>query len=268
MYLGIHTDAYPPGPLCYNEKMIIDTSLNFADDTDGFWDNFWENNGGLGAGSSDPDIESPLLQKYHQFLWSKELPCGEKMELKKGDKYNYLTWKNYRFGSDSILVSFRYKRNYILLKEVEESVDNYHLFVEGYVKKLYTIGATTIFPKHSNSINQSKGCNKYICDRLDLTLECIRRFYNNDESPLYDVLKNDANFFKLFVDFKGFVDYFFFQDLVTSNYDRVLFWIENDNFKNENPMPKTVEQYLNFIDDEIIFSEKRNKRIRDWAAVQ
>ncbi len=29
----------------------------------------------------DPDSYSPTLRRYHQLLWSKELPCGAKLEL-------------------------------------------------------------------------------------------------------------------------------------------------------------------------------------------
>ena len=123
----------------------------------------------------------------------------------------------------------------------------------------------TIFPKHKNSINQAKGCNKYICDRLDLTLECIRRHYSGEQSPLSNVLVNDADFFDLFVDFKGFVDYFFFQDLVLEDYSGIKFWIDIDDFRTIYPMPKTVRQYLRFLDDELSFVNKRNGRIAQWV---
>lgn len=49
-----------------------------------------------------------MLRKYHQILWSRELPCGEKMELTDGKSRYYLKWKDFYFGSDSILVSFRH----------------------------------------------------------------------------------------------------------------------------------------------------------------
>ncbi|WP_418634033.1 DUF6994 family protein, partial [Segatella hominis] len=31
-----------------------------------------------------------MLRKYHQILWSRELPCGEKMELTDGKSHNIL----------------------------------------------------------------------------------------------------------------------------------------------------------------------------------
>ena len=33
------------------------------------------------AGGRDPDSYSPTLRRYHQLLWSKELPSGERFDL-------------------------------------------------------------------------------------------------------------------------------------------------------------------------------------------
>ena len=85
--------------------MFIDTSFDFTMDSPNYWDGFWENRGGLGSGGSDPDSSSKTLQLYHKTVWSKELPCGERMELVCGAGPYYLTWKDFRFGSDSIIVS-------------------------------------------------------------------------------------------------------------------------------------------------------------------
>ena len=74
-----------------------------------------------------------------------------------------------------------------------------------------------IFPKHPSSMNQNKGTNRKISDRWDLTLECIRRYYNGEESPLYKTINRDKEFYDLFVDFKGYVDFFFLQDCVSED---------------------------------------------------
>ena len=75
-----------------------------------------------------------------------------------------------------------------------------------------------IFPKNAvdggHTINQSRGVNTFIDDRFDLTLECIRRFYLNQASPLYSTLMRYKSFFDLFEDFNGYIDFFFLQDLV------------------------------------------------------
>lgn len=84
---------------------------------------------------SDPDSASAVLQRYNQELWSKELSNGEKMELTLGENVG-LSWNGFRFGSDSIITSFRYKRQRALLERVAESMDDYRGFVEDFFIKL------------------------------------------------------------------------------------------------------------------------------------
>lgn len=240
--------------------MKIDVSFDFTTDSPGYWDGFWDNRGGLGVGNSDPDSVSKTLQKYHQIIWSKDLPCGERMNLERGTGPYYLAWKDFRFGSDSILVSFRYEKYREMIEKIEKAVPDYRAFVEDYIRKFYTIGGMIIFPKHAGSINQIKGTNPQIKDRWDLTLECIRRYYQGEESPLYRTLCRDKEFFDLFVDFKGYVDYFYLQDCVSEDYSAVRFWLGTGKFE-EDPLPRTVEEYLRWIDAEMDFLKKRNDRI-------
>lgn len=238
--------------------MKIDVNFDFTTDTPNFWDNFWVDEI-LGGFGNDPDSMSKTLQSYHQFLWSKPLPNGKTMSLMVGNSYNYLTWDNFRFGSDSILASFRYVRYRKKLEEVSKSLPDYKSFIEDFLHKSYTIGGSIIFPK-DNSINRARGCNAYIKDRWDLTLECIRKYYKNEDSPLFDTLNKNKEFFGLFVDFKGYVDFFFLQDCVSADYDSVNFWI-GDGDMSKNPMPQTVDEYLLWIKNQLEFVEKRNKRI-------
>ena len=240
----------------------IDTSFDFTSDSRGYWDGFWNNNDGLGAGNSDPDSSSKTLQNYHRFLWSKLLPNGERMTLAKGSGANYLTWNGFRFGSDSIMASFRYKKYRYMINRIADSIPDYKAYMENYIKKTYTIGGMIIFPKRMWGINQSRGCNSKIRDRWDLTLECIRRYYDNQDSPLYNVLIKDKDFFDLFQSFRGYVDFFYLQDCVSSDYEQVVFW-EGDGDFRENPLPSTVEDYIRWIDEEIKFVEKRNRRIEE-----
>ena len=243
---------------------MLDINFDFTSDSPHYWDDYWNNNYGLGGGNCDPDSASPTLRKYHKELWSKQLPNGEYMDLQYGNRSQYLTWRNQEFSSDSIIASFRYRKTKGLIEEVMRSLPDYRLFFENYVHKSYTIGGMIIFPKHKGSINQNRGTNKFICDRWDLTLECIRRFYIGEWSPLEATLQKDKVFFELFIDFKGYVDYFFLQDCVTDNYSAVNIWLGKDDF-NEGPLPKTVEEYLSFIDKEMCFLECRNKRINEYA---
>lgn len=238
--------------------MNIDITFDFTTDTPKYWDNFWDDKI-LGGGGADPDAASKTLQTYHQFLWSKPLPNGEYIDLTSGKGSNYLTWKNFRFGSDSILASFRYVRYREIVENVSKSISNYQDFIESFIRKTYTIGGSIIFPKE-NSINRARGVNPFIKDRWDLTLECIRKYYRNEDSPLYETLVMNKEFFDLFVNFKEYVDFFFLQDCVSEDYQSVIFWI-GDGDLSKNPMPKSVDEYLQWIEKQLEFVEKRNKRI-------
>ncbi len=244
---------------------MIDIHFDFTSDSKGYWDGFWDRGDGLGCGGSDPDVASYTLQKYHQLLWSKELPNGDIMELNAGNEpYYYLTWKDFRFGSDSIIVGFRYYRYRYMINQFNLIHSDYKNVWEEMIRKSYTIGGTIIFPLHPSSMNQRKGMNKRISDRWDLTLECIRRYYKDEESPLYKVIQRDKKFFDLFVNFKGYVDFFFLQDAVTEDYSRVNIWDGKGDF-TEDGLPKTLENYLVFLDKEFEFLDKRNKRIEEYA---
>lgn len=213
----------------------------------------------------DPDSASQTLKKYHQALWSKPLPNGEFFHLTT-DNCSYLRYKNMYFGSDSITASFRYKRNKELLRQFEKSSGNLPSFFDDYEKEVCTIGGEIIFPKHQGSINQERGFSWKICDRWDLTLECIRRYYEGEPSPLDAALNRDKDFFELFVDFKGYVDFFFLQDFVTENY-RVELLLDTQLFEN-NPIPKTDDEYWHWIYFQLGLVKKRALRIAYWCNPQ
>lgn len=240
----------------------INVHFDFTTDTKGFWDGFWERADGLGAGKTDPDAKSQTMRDYHRLLWSRELPNGETMQLEDGKSRFYLKWKEFYFGSDSITASFRYYRNKKLLEQVKLAVPDYVTFVENYLHKLYTIGGEMLLPSFSGCINQRRGCHMRISDRWDLTMECIRRYYIGVDSPLRKDLEKNREFFNLFVDFKGFVDFFFLQDCVDEQYN-VKLWLDTPLFES-NPIPKTVEDYLQFIQTELDFVENRNRRIEQY----
>lgn len=243
---------------------MIDVDYNFTTDSPGYWDGFWERNAGLGYGGSDPDNASPTLREYHKILWSKPLPNGETMNLKPGNGPYYLTWKDFRFGSDAIIVSFRYQKYRYMIDQVFQRTGDYKSYFEDLTRKAYTIGGTIIFPKHPSSINQNKGTNKLISDRWDLTLECIRKYYEGEDSPLFDTIARDKEFFDLFVDFKGYVDFFFLQDAVTMDYSGVEIWCGNAEFIEEG-LPKTIDEYFTFLDKEFVFLKNRNQRIKEYC---
>ena len=238
----------------------MDINFDFTTDTPRYWDGYWDKDPLLGCLNNDPDCASKTLQLYHKLLYSKKLPNGETLDLHIGRGANYLTWKDFRFGSDSIVASFRYLKYRNTIEQVSNSMSNYHGYMENYIHKTYTLGGEIIFPKKQGGINQSRGCNPFIKDRWDLTLECIRKYYVKETSPLYNVLLQNKEFFDLFVDFKSYVEFFYLQDCVSSDYSRVLFWLGNGEFEYF-PLPKTVKEYIDWINTEIEFVEKRNQRI-------
>ena len=119
-----------------------------------------------------------------------------------------------------------------------------------------------IFPAHKKNgftINQARGISRIICDRFDLTLECIKRFYQNEESPLSKTLTNYKDFFDLFVNFNGYVNFFHLQDFIDQQ-ERVEFSLPFDNF-NRPPLPQTIDEYRQYKELTLGLMKKRNRRI-------
>ena len=209
----------------------------------------------------DPDSTSEILKSYHQMLWSKPLPNGQTMELETGKSF-YLRWNDMYFGSDSIIVSFMHA-GYKHRQMIKDCIPNFDEYREDYLKKAYTIAGSIIFPQVRWSMNQARGCSRKISDRWDLTLECIRRFYAGEPSPLDTALQKSKNFFELFVDFKGYIDFFLLQDCVDKEYN-VIFWLDTPLWITD-PMPETVESYKEWIEMELDFVEKRGIRIEEYC---
>ena len=128
----------------------------------------------------------------------------------------------------------------------------------------YSMGGMIIFPanriEEKNTINVARGFHPLIKDRIDLTVECIRRYYKNEKSPLSEVLTRYADFFAIFGDFKGYVEFFLLQDLVTEDFSSIKFFITFEDFKTP-VVPKTLDAYLSYKHLTIKFTNERNQRI-------
>ena len=212
----------------------------------------------------DPDTYSPTLNAYHRALWSKELPNGEVMDLQSKGAPFVLSWKDFYFTSDTIIVEMRSLKNQRIIDQAREKVEDFEEVYEHLLCRSYSIGSMIIFPVHVNSMNQRRGMNILIADRWDLTLECIRRYYAGEESPLTKVIEQDKAFYDLFLDFKGYVDFFFLQDCVSEDYSSVNIWMGDALFRKSG-LPETVEEYFRFLLKEHIFLDKRNKKIQDYC---
>lgn len=112
------------------------------------------------------------------------------------------------------------------------------------------------------TINKARGMHPRIADRFDLTLECIRRHYQDEESPLASTLSEYAGFFELFNDFSGYVDFWLLQDLVGD--DQIRFWLPFDDFQTR-AVPQDVESYLRYSQGREDFITARNARIDDYS---
>ena len=190
------------------------------------------------------------------------MPNGKMFNLQDNKDSKYLYHKSelgeFILGSDAISHSYKkHKTKQWLTRQIPEAV-----------KELYSIGSTIgayiIFPNNQidgkQTINGARGCNSKIDDRFDLTLECIRRFYFGENSPLHDVFLRYQKFFDLFDDFRGYVDFFLLQDLVTENYSQVKFYLPFDDFKSA-PNFRDITDYLLYKKRVIDFINARSNRI-------
>jgi len=227
---------------------MIDTNFNFYSDAKG----------------GDPDSTSPTLRKYHKELWSKPLPNGKIFELCDNKSGVYLYHKSelgeFFLGSDAITHSYKkHKRKHLITKQIPSDVDE--LFDTG-----STIGAYTVFPNNridgNHTINQARGVNSLIDDRFDLTLECIRLFYLGQKSPLYGTLVRYKNFFDLFDNFIGYIQFFSLEDLIDET-NKVKFYLPFDDFKTR-PTFSNTDEYLMYKKAVMNFIKSRNKRIEDY----
>jgi hypothetical protein len=129
-----------------------------------------------------------------------------------------------------------------------------------------TVGARILFPGNrvdgKPTINVARGFNAQIADRFDLTLECIRLHYLEQASPLAAALDRYANSFGLFDSFKGYVDFFLLGDLVQDG--QVRFYLPFDGEFGQ-PLPNTVDEYIEYMTNTMGFVAARNERISAFA---
>ena len=237
-----------------SNKMNIDTGFNFQ--------------AALANPKNDADKCSVVLQDYHHFLWSKQLPGGEPFQLEKLNTACRLRYSNPQgdviLSSDRAVATFtRWKRLQRIISQVPRSR------LDEFINVTETIGGIIIWPcikvDGKMSINSERGLNRKICDRLDLTVECIRRYYNSESSPLNDTFKRYDEFFRLFVDFRGYVDFFLFQDFVNDDCNSVNTAQPFDNFES-SPVPSTKEEYIAYMDHTTDLVRARNIRIDAYVS--
>lgn len=226
---------------------MIDISFDFRSDT---------------PPGLDPDSFSPTLRRYHQLLWSKPLPSGALFELDVAVPpylHHLSELGEFWLTSDAVIPFWsRWKRMAHISGQIPE-VER-----EEFNRIGYTIGGMMVFPGNkvgsAMTINGARGCDSRIADRFDLTVECIRRHYLGESSPLGDTLARYADFFDLFGDFAGYVDFFYLQDLVNGATSTVKFFTPFEDFTG-SPLPRTLDAFLWYRERAAEFVESRNRRI-------
>jgi hypothetical protein len=228
--------------------VTIDITFDFRTDADG----------------KDPDAASPTLLRYHHLLWSKPLPSGQQFELTPWDHVPYALTHESELGSfwltsDTVLATFtgRSATRSIIEKLPPEDIDALDTIT-------YTIGGMMLWPGNQIdrqwTINQARGCTGLIADRFDLTVECVRRHYQGELHPLATTFGRYRDFFDLFEDFAGYVDFWLLDDLVDTD-ERVSLFLPSTDFTLP-PVPRNVDDYLEFCENTIAFVMARNEQIR------
>ena len=215
------------------------------------------------CGGRDPDVGSPTLLRYHKLLWSKPLPSGEMFALDDTRRGAYLFHESdlgrFFLASDSVVPSFQYKP---MVKAEREQLDEFLCIG-------YTMGGMMLWPGDRRdgkmTINGYRGFHPRIRDRFDLTLECVRRYYLGEWSPMKDCLTGYADFFKLFGGFPGFIEFFLLQDAVSEDVTSVNFCTPFEDFATP-AIPQTMDEYREYRRRAIAFIEARNRRILRYCS--
>ena len=210
----------------------------------------------------DPDTWSPTLRKYHQILWSKRLPNGTIFSLDLETRqllHHRSQLGEFYLSSDSI------GHTYSKIKSMTHIIESIPIEeINFFFSLCSTIGGYIVYPSkridNKMTFNGARGTNRKIKDRFDLTLECIRLFYQNEKSPLSETIERYKSYFNLFDNFKGYIDFFLLQDLVSSDYSSIKYLIPFKDFDSP-PLPCSVEEYVTYKDNMIKFITKRNNRI-------
>jgi hypothetical protein len=246
---------------------VFDTSFDYKTDTP--------------SGNSDPDSDSKLLRWDHEMLWSKALPSGDifapKVTPRKSEYLIFTDAKKdrYCYGSDAITSSYtrwvkkKRPRSRALAEAIAGLTDDQKSV---YLDPPYTIGSAMIWPlrtKDLPTMNTARGLRMSVADRMDLTLECVRRHYTGEPgSALADVTDAYKDFFELFGQreqgFKEFVDFFHFQDLVTPDYNAVRFYLPFKNFEHSG-VPTTIKDYATYRNATLQFIVGRGRRMAEWV---
>lgn len=219
------------------------------------------------ARGEDPDAYSPTLRRYHRLLWGKPLPDGAAFELD-DDLHHVSQLGEFWLSSDAITNTYRKWTSSRIASVVEQIPVSE---VEAFFDLGCSVGAYVVFPlpikvdgAWKPSINQERGRRVEVRDRFDLTLECIRRHYFGERTPL-EALTRHGDYFDLFGDFRGYDNHFLLNDLVHEGTDEIKFYLPFDDF-DRDALPASADEYRQYMQRSMDFVRARNQRIERYAA--
>lgn len=222
----------------------------------------------------DPDTFSRTLRDYHLLLWNRMLPNGENFELTARAKPPYYLYHdsylgNFTLSSDSIIHTYtRWTRESMakIIRTIPKT-ENDHFY-----DLASTIGGYIIFPSNQinrqPTINSIRGIHPCIMDRFDLTLECIRRWYQGIDSPLHEHIERYRSFFQLFLNFQGYCNFFLLNDLIDEAREKIRFWLPFEGFGKIAPLPGDLDEYLEYRKNVSEFTNYRNLRMIRYIKMQ
>lgn len=221
----------------------------------------------------DADRDSERLRQDHGLLWTKELNSqvvfAPTPPARRSDGYLIFTdgsGDRHWYGSDAITTSYTtWTRKPAMVKAIAGLTEEQKL---RYLNPPYTAGSIMIWPvrsKDPDTMNRVRGRHPRIGDRMDLTLECIRRHYAGEpEGPLENAIRSYADFFALYDGFQEFVEFFHFQDLVTEDFAQVRFFLPLEDFQRPGT-PTTTAEYVTCREKSLELVERRARRMAAWV---
>ncbi len=75
------------------------------------------------------------------------------------------------------------------------------------------------------------------------------------------------DFFELFVNFKGYTEFFLLQDIVSDDFLKIKFFLPFDKSFPTQPLPKNLDDYLLYIKNTNNFVVNRGKRMLNQSKI-
>lgn len=232
----------------------------------------FDRNQNLKAGLSeaqDPADFSAKLAQYQILLYTKPLPSGGFLKLR-ANKFNQVE-AELPSGESILLTSMP------LIHQACFEADNHELLsklpqsqVDIMLRTLVTSGNYMLIP--AQPLNGYRlddfRKNPRIGNRIDLYLECVRRQYAGEPSPLDDILNPFKPWFELFLSFKQFVEFFYLGNLYDPKLKKIHFFKTFDPDFPINLDPETGSSSMLVLSHSVIFAGSRGQAQEKWLIEQ